>query len=66
MKKRNMSLILALALIISLVPATAFADTGKTLSGDITSVTEITQDTTITDTVNITGDGKIIVKKAQC
>ncbi len=63
MKKRNMSLILVLALILCLIPATAFAGTGATLSGNITEETVITEDTTISGTVTVAGlSGKIIVE----
>ena len=62
MKKRNMSLILALALILCLVPATAFADS-TAVPNEVTDIVTISKDTTITGTVNVTGDGKIIVKK---
>ncbi len=62
MKKRNMSLILALALIICLVPATAFAD-NTAVPSEVTDLVTISKDTTITGTVDVKGSGKIIVKK---
>ena len=61
MKKRNMSLILVLALILCLIPATAFADTAETLSGDISSETVITKDTTTSGEVNVKSGGSIVV-----
>ena len=65
MKKRNMSLTLVLALILCLIPATAFASTtaGDTLSGDITEETIITGNTTINDNTSIKTGGSIVVKK---
>ena len=62
MKKRNMSLILVLALILCLIPATAFADNEKTLSGDISTLTEITENTTTNGNVTIKTGGSIVVK----
>ena len=64
MKKRNMSLILVLALILCLIPATAFAET-DTWSGNIGEQT-LTKTVTVDGTATITGDvtvttGKIIV-----
>ena len=66
MKKRNMSLILVLALILCLIPATAFADNPTTWSGDITDNKTVTDTVTVDGTVNIKANvtvtsGKIIV-----
>lgn len=63
MNKRNTSLILVLAMILCLIPATAFASADLTTSGSITDTVEIATDTTIATTVNVEGaNGKIIVK----
>ena len=64
MKKRNMSLTLVLALILCLIPATAFASTtaGDTLSGNITEETIITGNTTTNGNVTIKTGGSIVVK----
>ena len=61
MKKRNMSLILVLALILCLIPATAFAD-NETLSGNVTGLKEITTNTTTSGDVNVMSGGSIVVK----
>ena len=69
MKKRNMSLILVLALILCLIPATAFADgTTTTWSGDITTKQTVTNTVTVSDEATIKAEvnvttGKIVVKK---
>ena len=63
MKKRNMSLILVLALILCLIPATAFADTEKTLSGGISTATVISENTIIDENTWIASSpGKITVE----
>ena len=62
MKKRNMSLILVLALILCLIPATAFADTAGTLTGQVKEETIISKDTSTSGTVTVGGNaGKIVV-----
>ena len=59
MKKRNMSLILVLALILCLIPATAFAD-GTTIPTTVTDTVTVDGTATIATNTTVT-TGKIIV-----